>query len=339
MKNTIDKKTCGLNGFGRFGLHLLSYYLKRKEECNFEIKYINDEILDINKALDIIVHDKYVKIYEDFSVRIKNNDTLIFGEIHEIIFTNKNAEELDWLGEPDIFLECTGKYADAEKAKSFNIDRTKKVIISATSLNADSTLVYGFNHSSFKDEDKVISYGSCTVNAYVVLANYLNKKYEVLSSDVNVIHNVPEYQISVEGKIRTPGQPEVSLLRKSCTLSTVAPILLNFLSDNNFNVNYTLIPYTGVSVIDFRFLLEGNLDKFWGDFQDACLRGDLKNLYQVSEKDLGPEVYQNTNFSSVIIKENSYIKDNNLYLSAYFDNENSVNRYFDLVNFISNQAS
>ena len=333
----MEKKTCGLNGFGRFGLHLLSYFLKRKEECNFEIKFINDEILDINKVLDIIVHDKYVKIYEDFTVKIKDENTLLFNDEYEIIFSNKASDEITWLGEPEVFMECTGKYADAKKARNFKIGKTKKVVISATSLNSDSTLIYGFNHESYREKDEVISYGSCTVNAYIVLANYLNTKYEVSSSDVNVIHNIPEYQLSSEGKIITPGLPEVSILRKSCTLSEVAPILLNFVSDKNFNVNYTLIPYTGVSLIDFRFSLKKNSDKFWENFSSACLDGELKNLYHISEKDLGPETYQNTEFSSVIIKENSYIKGNNLYLSAYFDNENSVNRYYDLVNYISNQ--
>ena len=68
-----------MNGFGRFGLHLLNYYLESNNENNFELAYINDDILDINQALDIIVHDQYVKIYNNFSVKIKD-DYLIFND-------------------------------------------------------------------------------------------------------------------------------------------------------------------------------------------------------------------------------------------------------------------
>ena len=46
---------------GRFGLHLLNFYLENKDKSNFELAFINDDILDINQALDIIVHDPFVK--------------------------------------------------------------------------------------------------------------------------------------------------------------------------------------------------------------------------------------------------------------------------------------
>ena len=43
----MSKAVCGVNGFGRFGLHLLNYYLESEDKSKFEIKFINDEILDI----------------------------------------------------------------------------------------------------------------------------------------------------------------------------------------------------------------------------------------------------------------------------------------------------
>ena len=71
--------------------------------------------------------------------------------------------------------------------------------------------------------------------------------------------------------------------------------------------------------------------------EESCLNGELKGLYAIQDNDNGPQEHQNTEFSSIIIKNNSYIKGNDLYLNAYFDNENSVNRYFDLTNFISSK--
>ncbi len=334
----MSKAVCGVNGFGRFGLHLLNYYLESEDKSKFEIKFINDEILDINRALDIIVHDPYVQIYKNFQVRIEG-DLLVFNDTHKIRYTNNKTEDISWLGSPDIFLECTGKFTDAEIAREFKTGNTKKVLISATSLNADKTLVYGFNHLEYTDADDVISYGSCTVNAYVPLTSYLDTTFKVLSSDVNVIHNIPEYQLK-DGCIETPGLPRVPLLRKGCTLSNVAPKLLDCVEDVNFNVNYTLIPYTGVSMIDFRYELESSISEdFWKMIEQSCLDGDLKGLYAIQEEDNGPQEHQNTQFSSILIKDNSYIRDNNLYLHAYFDNENSVNRYFDLTNFISSKIS
>jgi glyceraldehyde 3-phosphate dehydrogenase len=75
-------------------------------------------------------------------------------------------------------------------------------------------------------------------------------------------------------------------------------------------------------------------DDIWNTIEQACTDGDLKGLYAIQDKDTGPEAHQNSRFSSIIIKENSYIRGNDIYLNAYFDNENSVNRFFDLLNHI-----
>jgi len=326
-------KICGVNGFGRFGLHFLNYYLELIEESNFDLKYINDNVLTIEKVFDIIQNDSFVKIYKKFDIKIED-DCLVFNNTHKIQFTNNQANEIPWLGVPDIFLECSGRFTDANLAREFKVGNTKKVLISATSMNADKTLVYGYNHHEYKSDMDVISYGSCTVNAFVALTACIDDLFSVNSSDVNVIHNVPEYQL-LNGSIETPGLPQVPIKRKGCTLSKVAPTLLKCVSDDNFNVNYTLIPYTGVSIIDYRYNLEKNpSEQFWDLLDHECKKGRLKGLYEIQEKDMGPEVHQNSKYSSVIIKENSSIRGNDVFLNAYFDNENSVNRFFDLTNYI-----
>jgi glyceraldehyde 3-phosphate dehydrogenase len=337
----MSKIVCGVNGFGRFGLHLLNYYLESFRQSKFQIEYINDDMLSLNHAYAIIKNDPYVKILDRFKLDI-DGDYMTFSDtinedIVKIKYTNQHAHQIEWIGCPDVFLECSGKFTDANKARELRIGATKKVLISATSMNPDQMLVYGFNHKEYKKSSDIISYGSCTVNAYVQLTNRLNQLFGVETSDVNVIHNIPEYQLH-NGSIETPGLSRVSIKRKSCTLSVVAPKLLNFISDENFNVNYTLIPYTGVSMIDFRYtLIDHPGSDIWDVLESECSSGDLMGLYKIDACDLGPEPHQNTHFSSVIIRENSYLRGNNLYLQAYFDNENSVNRFFDLTNYISDQ--
>ena len=44
-----------------------------------------------------------------------------------------------------------------------------------------------------------------------------------------------------------------------------------------------------------------------------------------------------TRFSTVFIKEGIKQLNGNIYLQGYFDNENSVNRFFDLTNFIAKE--
>ena len=118
-------------------------------------------------------------------------------------------------------------------------------MISATSYDCDQTLIYGFNHEKYRKSSRIISYGSCTVDAYIPLADWINKNFRVSSSDLNIVHNTPDYKIMEYGKD--------SIAVHSCSLEKIGPKLLYFLNKNNFHINYTLIPFSGVSIIDFRF--------------------------------------------------------------------------------------
>ena len=202
-------------------------------------------------------------------------------------------------------------------------------MISATSWDAEKTLVYGYNHNEYNSDLKLISYGSCTVNAYMPFANWIDKNYGIVDSDVNVIHNIQEYRL----------QDNNTLNRKFCTLEESAKLLMDSINDNNFLVNYTVIPYAGVSMIDFRFRVKElvDLDTFINDLDEAINHGELKDLYGLDDKDIGPEVHNCTDYSTVFIKEGIKSLDDNFYLQGYFDNENSVNRFYDLADFISSK--
>jgi len=323
------KKSTGINGFGRFGLHLIKYWLDRSKEAAFTIDFINDDYLTIDDVYDIITRDAAV-VFNKYKVK-KIGKILRFleadGAVHEIEYTNLNKDKISWIGQPEYFLECSGKNTIKKDCVGFLTGKTKMVAISATSWDCDKTLVYGFNENIYQPkEDKIISYGSCTVNAYVPISEYMNKKYCILDSDVNVIHNIQEYRI----------EDNNTLNRKFCTLEKSGPALLSFLTEDNFVVNYTVVPYTGVSMIDFRFHFDQcpTRDELIVDLEQSIHEGDLHGIYGMDEVDIGTEIHNCTTFSSVFIKENIKVINNSVYLPAYFDNENSVNRYYDLMNYI-----
>ena len=92
-------------------------------------------------------------------------------------------------------------------------------------------------------------------------------------------------------------------------------------------------------MIDFRFRVKElvDLDTFINDLDVAINHGELKDLYGLDDKDIGPEVYNCADYSTVFIKEGIKSFGNNFYLQGYFDNENSVNRFYDLADYISSQ--
>ncbi len=324
----------GINGFGRFGLHLLKFWLDRHEQAAFRIGYINDEVLPLSAAVDAIERDQWVR-FEGYRVEASDRALMITvadGTRHTIPYTNQPQIAIPWLGQPDVVFECSGNHTKRASSAYYLRDRTKLVMISATSWDADMTVVYGFNQQIFNPaKHTVVSYGSCTVNSYVPLANYVHDRFGLINSDVHVVHNITEYKLA----------DHQTLLRKFCTLEKSGPDLLPFLSDEkNFTVVYTVVPYTGVPMIDFRFRLKRALDRedVIADLEDAIADGPLAGLYGIVETDSGPETHKCTPYSAVFIRSGIRMLGDNLYLPAYFDTENSVNRYFDAANYLIPKA-
>lgn len=319
-------KKAGINGFGRFGMHLLQYWITHNTDAQFDIAYINDDHLGLKQVVDIIERDPYITLKE--SIKAENNALIITvgNRKARIEYTNEDLNDVPWFDDIDILLECSGKHTTKSDWESITDKGVEQIVISATSWTARQILVYGFNHTIFAANDRTISYGSCTVNAYVPLANWINSQWGIIESDVNVIHNVPVHKLLSFN----------TLERRSCTLENVAPSLLSFLTEDNFFVTYTLVPYDGVSIIDFRFRIRdvANITDIESSMTRAVSLGHLKGLYGIVDNDEGPEPHKFTDKSAILVKTGIRLVGDNLYLQAYFDNENSVNRYFDMVNYI-----
>lgn len=105
------KKITGINGFGRFGLHLLKYWLDRADSAHFTISYINDEVLSIQDAFNIITTDPYV-VFNKYKVNLSGDNLVILnpnGTKHIIKYTNQPKSKIPWLGEPYIFSKVLAK--------------------------------------------------------------------------------------------------------------------------------------------------------------------------------------------------------------------------------------
>src|SRR3989339_325942 len=163
------KQLAGINGFGRFGLHLLRYWLERNQSAHYQLAFINDDTLTLDQVFHMIHHDPYVS-FRGYKV-IKEGSTLVLlerdGTRHELQYTQIESHQIPWIGSPSLFLECSGKNTARSRCVQFLQGKTKQVLISATSWDADKTIVFGFNHTEYDPKrHPVISYGSCTVNGY-----------------------------------------------------------------------------------------------------------------------------------------------------------------------------
>jgi glyceraldehyde 3-phosphate dehydrogenase len=327
--------TAGINGFGRFALNLLWSWF-RDVQSPYRIAYINDETLTPAEILRILKTDSLVQGFQKCKVVLQPGNTLLIqdpsGRTVHIVLSNSPAEQVSWLGTPDLLLECSGKRsASAELCQPFLVGKTKTVIVSATCYDADATLVVGFNHESYDPKaHRVVSYGSCTVNPGVTLTNFMHQFFGVDECVVGVVHNVQKHRLDAR-EFHT-------LQRKFCTLEVMAPKMLPFLTKDNFTVNYTVVPWEGASIIDFAFRLKtpGTKSEVLGALKRAMAEGGaLDGLLGMVPDDMGPEAHIGSPYSAVIVESQVKMVGPTLHLFCYFYNEGSAIRLHELAKYIS----
>ncbi len=322
----------GMLGAGSFGQLVLLY--NYNDHAPLTIERLHDERLG---AKDIA---RILNSTPEYAPLLGGVGTSVRAEGERLIFASRGADYPitcttgstmpPWLGQVEVLLECSGvRSKGADLCPSLTVGNTRLVVVSATCMDADVTLLYGFNHSEFDQKrHQTVSYGSCTVNAFVPLARWLNSEYGgVLRSQVNVVHDVPGYQLQAGFD---------TLKRHPCTLQQSAPNLLPFLSQANFHVDYTMVPYTGPSIINMNFQLGELADSPYvvTALQRAIAEGPLRGLYETVATDTGPEPYWLSPANAVIIEGGVTVRGNTLYIPCYFFNQGSGARYLDLVRYL-----
>jgi len=171
-----------INGFGRIGRLALRRMLEK--DTDLEVVAIND----LTSNEDLVYLLKYDTSQGRFPYNVEvGNDAIVVDGKEIKSFEEKDASNLPWgdLG-IDIVLECTGFYTSAKKSQAHLDAGAKRVLISE--VDNTKTIVYGVNHDSLDENDKIVSAASCTTNCLAPMANVLNKKYGINSALMSTIH-------------------------------------------------------------------------------------------------------------------------------------------------------
>jgi glyceraldehyde 3-phosphate dehydrogenase len=172
-----------INGFGRIG-RLTFRQIYHME--GIEVVAIND--LTSPKVLAHLL--KYDSAQGRFEQDVKSTDNSIVVNGKEIkIYAQKNPAEIPWKNhEVDVVLECTGFFADKDKAMAHLTGGAKKVVISAPATGDLKTIVFNVNHKILDGTETIISCASCTTNCLAPMAKVLSDSYGIVAGLMTTIH-------------------------------------------------------------------------------------------------------------------------------------------------------
>lgn len=172
-----------INGFGRIGRLA---FRRLQEVENIEVVAIND-LTDDAMLAHLLKYDSTQGRFKDEVEVIEGGFRVNGKEIKT--FENPNPKELPWGDlDIDVVLECTGFFADKEKAHAHIDAGAKKVLISAPASGDLKTIVYNVNHDELDGSEDIVSGASCTTNCLAPMAKVLNDEFGIVEGLMMTIH-------------------------------------------------------------------------------------------------------------------------------------------------------
>lgn len=325
----------GINGFGRIGRN---FFRAAVENTDVKIVAIND-LGDVQTLAHLLKFDSTLGIF-NHNVSYEKDNIIVDGEKIQV-FSESNPESIPWnKAEVDIVIESTGKFVSRELAQKHLKAGSKRVIISAPSNDADTTIVMGANENSFNPyKDFVISAASCTTNCLVPVLKVLNEEFGIKKGMMTTIHSYTNDQRILDlphkdlRRARSAGLSQIpTSTGASKVVATVLPELTGKITGMAVRV-----PTPNVSLIDLVVEVadEVNSDKVNQSFIKYA--GDqMKGILDYCNLPLVSSDFKGTPFSCVVdTLSTSVIGNNMVKVLAWYDNEwGYSNRLLDTVVYI-----
>ena len=311
-----------INGFGRIGrLALRAVYESGRRDV--EIVAVND-LAPVATHAHLLRHDSSHGPFPGPVRAFKN--ALGIGADRIAVLAERDPAALPWgrLG-IDIVFECTGLFADRDKAAAHLAAGAKRVLVSAPAAGADLTVVYGVNERKLRKRHRVVSNASCTTNCLAPVAAVLDKRVGVAQGFMTTVHAYTADQRIVDtlhGDLRRARSAATSMIPTSTGAARAVGMVLPELS-GKLDGTAIRVPTANVSLIDFTFTAKRktSVEEINGAFKRAA-RGRLKGVLATSDEPLVSVDFNHDPASSTVdLGETQVIEGRFGRVLSWYDNE------------------
>ena len=313
-----------INGYGRIGRNVLRALYESGRTDEIQIVAINDlGNTETNAHLT-----QYDTVHGKFPGEVTaDGDFLVVNGDRIQVLAERDPSKLPWgdLG-VDVVHECTGFFANKEKASAHLSAGAKKVIISAPGgKDVDATIVYGVNHNTLKPSDTVISNASCTTNCLAPLVKPLLDSIGVEHGLMTTIHSYTNDQVLTDvyhSDLRRARSATHSMIPTKTGAAAAVGLVLPEMAGklDGFAMR---VPTINVSVVDLSFQASRTTSKEEIDeiMQNASA-GSLKGILDINSKPLVSIDFNHNPASSVYetsltkVMQGNFVK-----VLSWYDNE------------------
>jgi glyceraldehyde 3-phosphate dehydrogenase len=311
----------GINGFGRIGRNVLRACFG---DSGLEFVAVND-ITNAKTLAHLLKHDS---VHGQLGYDVKaQDDALRVGARTIKVLAERDPAKLPWksLG-VDLVLECSGLFTDRASAGKHLDAGAKKVIISAPSKDADHTVAYGVNHTTYDPaKHHVISNASCTTNCLAPVAKVLHDSFGVKRGLMTTIHAYTNDQRILDlphEDLRRARAAGLSMIPTSTGAAKAIGLVIPELA-GKLDGMAVRVPTPNVSLVDLscELLKPATKDAINAAMKDASV-GALKGVLHYSDEPLVSIDFNHSPYSSIFDSALTNVIDGNFAkVLSWYDNE------------------
>ncbi|MEO1151422.1 MAG: type I glyceraldehyde-3-phosphate dehydrogenase [Pseudomonadota bacterium] len=313
----------GINGFGRIGRLALRSMIEHQRD-GIEVVAIND-LGPVETNAHLMRYDSvHGRFGHDVNV---NGDEIDVGKGPIKVLAERDPSKLPWgdMG-VDIVFECTGIFADKEKASAHLAGGAKRVLVSAPAKNADKTIVYGVNHDTLGADDVVVSNASCTTNCLAPIAKVLHDTVGIERGYMTTIHAYTGDQPTLDTMHKDLYRARAaasSMIPTSTGAAKAVGLVLPALN-GKLDGSSIRVPTPNVSVVDLVFTptRDTTVEEINGAMIAAASKGPLKGVLGVTDAPLVSLDFNHDPHSSTFALPQTQILEGKLVrVLSWYDNE------------------
>jgi len=312
-----------INGYGRIGRNILRAHYEYKKYPDIEFVAIND----LGDPLTNAHLTRYDSTHGRFNseIKLEEEQMIVNGDRIQLL-SERDPKQLPWekLG-IDIVFECTGLFANREKASLHLQSGAKRVLVSAPAgKEVDATIVYGVNHQILRSDMTVVSNASCTTNCLAPLVKPLHETIGLRSGLMTTIHAYTNDQVLSDvyhKDLRRARSATQSMIPTKTGAAAAVGLVIPEL-DGRLDGFAMRVPVLNVSVVDLTFeaMRDTSADEVNEILKEASM-GELKGILDYNEAPLVSVDFNHVPASSIFDATQTKVIDRTVKVLSWYDNE------------------
>ena len=314
----MSKVRVAINGFGRIGRLVLRAALMSGRD-DIEFVAVNDLAPAEQNAYLL----QYDSVHGTLPMDVKlDGEYIIVGNQKIKCIAEKDPTKLPWRDlDIDVVMECTGIFTAADKARVHLDQGAKRVLVSAPSVGADKTIVFGVNQDTLTSDDLIVSNASCTTNCLAPVTQVLDNTFGIASGWMTTVHAYTGDQQLLDKNhkdFRRARAAALSMIPTSTGAAKAIGLVLPKLA-GKLDGMAIRVPTPDVSVVELVVNLER--DATADDINNA-MRAAESRTFGYNDKPLVSVDFKGDTHSSIFdASQTKVLGDRLVHVTAWYDNE------------------